>query len=146
MQSFVYLIAETQIWHWSAIPMSNIQSLFFRLCIHLSVSLSQHLSPPCVNLTLNRIIQICCSLRPTLHSCHHQLKIRWNQPAQPPIQNQCLVNNAVNNLVLLWKSFFFWISNIRILLIIEKVPSRVHWGCTNSYEKLKNQIIETFES
>ena len=26
--------------------------------------------------------------------------------------------------------FFLLISNIRILLIIEKVPSRVHWGCT----------------
>ena len=26
--------------------------------------------------------------------------------------------------------FFFWISNLRILLIIEKVPSPVHWGCT----------------
>lgn len=44
------------------------------------------------------------------------------------------------------KIFFFFISNVRILLIIEKVPSRVHWGCTNSYENLKNQIIETFES
>ena len=27
-------------------------------------------------------------------------------------------------------NFFFLISNVRILLIIEKVPSRVHWGCT----------------
>ena len=26
--------------------------------------------------------------------------------------------------------FFFLISNVRILLIIEKVPNRVHWGCT----------------
>ena len=26
--------------------------------------------------------------------------------------------------------FFFWISSLRILLIIEKVPSPVHWGCT----------------
>lgn len=104
MQSFVYLIAETQIWHWSAIPVSNIQSLFFLLCIHLSISLSHHYSPPCVNLTLDRIIQICCSLQPTLHSCHHQLNIRWNQPAQQTIQNQCLVNNAMNNLVPLWKS------------------------------------------
>ena len=26
--------------------------------------------------------------------------------------------------------FFFLISNVRILLIIKKVPSRVHWGCT----------------
>ena len=26
--------------------------------------------------------------------------------------------------------FFFLISNVRILLIIEKVSSRVHWGCT----------------
>ena len=26
--------------------------------------------------------------------------------------------------------FFFWINNIRILLINEKVPNRVHWGCT----------------
>ena len=26
--------------------------------------------------------------------------------------------------------FFLLINNIRILLIIEKLPSRVHWGCT----------------
>ena len=26
--------------------------------------------------------------------------------------------------------FFFWINNIRILLIIERLLSRVHWGCT----------------
>ena len=26
--------------------------------------------------------------------------------------------------------FFFLINNVRILLIKEKVPNRVHWGCT----------------
>ena len=26
--------------------------------------------------------------------------------------------------------FYFFINNIRILLIKEKVPNRVHWGCT----------------
>ena len=26
--------------------------------------------------------------------------------------------------------FFFFINNIRILLIIERLPNRVHWGCT----------------
>ena len=27
-------------------------------------------------------------------------------------------------------TFFFFINNIRMLLIIRKLPSRVHWGCT----------------
>ena len=30
--------------------------------------------------------------------------------------------------------FSFLISNVRILLIIEKVPSRVHWGCTMGHK------------
>ena len=24
----------------------------------------------------------------------------------------------------------FWINNVRILLIIKRLPNRVHWGCT----------------
>ena len=35
--------------------------------------------------------------------------------------------------------FFLLISNIRILLIIEKVPSRVHWGCTMGAQIRKQQ-------
>ena len=45
--------------------------------------------------------------------------------------------------------FFFLINNVRILLIIERLPNRVHWGCTmgaqirkqknNSQEKKKRK-------
>ena len=34
---------------------------------------------------------------------------------------------------------FFFVSNIRILLIIEKVPSRVHWGCTMGAQIVKQK-------
>ena len=27
-------------------------------------------------------------------------------------------------------NLFFFFNNVKILLIIEKVPNRVHWGCT----------------
>ena len=51
--------------------------------------------------------------------------------------------------------FFLLINNIRILLIIEKLPSRVHWGCTmeaqirkqknNGQEKKENEEQEKWE-
>ena len=36
--------------------------------------------------------------------------------------------------------FFFWINNIRILLIIERLLSRVHWGCTMGAQIKKQKI------
>ena len=30
--------------------------------------------------------------------------------------------------------FFFLINNVRILLIIKRLPSRVHWGCTMGHK------------
>ena len=40
---------------------------------------------------------------------------------------------------------FFIINNIRILLIIERLPNRVHWGCTMGAQirKQKNNGQET---
>ena len=38
--------------------------------------------------------------------------------------------------------FFFWINNIRILLIIERLPSRVHWGCTMEAQIKKQKISD----
>ena len=41
---------------------------------------------------------------------------------QGGVQTWCTLNSTCG--------FFFLISNVRILLKIEKVPSQVHWGCT----------------
>ena len=39
------------------------------------------------------------------------------------------------------QNFFFWISNVKILLIIERVSSRVHWGC-NHKPKIKSDFLQ----
>ena len=41
-----------------------------------------------------------------------------------------LLSFDINESFLLIKNFFFGINNVRILLKIERLPNRVHWGCT----------------
>ena len=44
-----------------------------------------------------------------------------------------------------WQIFFFLINNVRILLMIKRLPNRVHWGCTMGAQvrKQKNNGQET---
>ena len=57
--------------------------------------------------------------------------------------------NEMKIIKLTQSDYFFFINNIRILLIIKRLPNRVHWGCTmgaqikkqknNSQEKQKRK-------